>query len=45
MKDLVASLYITTIPVILAGVLNMIVVKQEWFKNRVLWFRSKRGFY
>lgn len=36
MKDLVISLYITTIPVILAGILNMVVVKQKWFKDRAV---------
>ena len=48
MKDLVTSLYITTIPVILAGVLNMIVVKQEWFKDRAVpldhWKRFTDGY-
>ena len=47
MKDLVASLYITTIPVILAGVLNMVVVKQKWFKENAtpidLWQRLSDG--
>ena len=29
----VVSMYITMLPVILAGILNMICVKQNWFKN------------
>ena len=28
------TMYITMMPVILAGVSNMVVVKQKWFKNR-----------
>ena len=30
----ICTMYITMMPVILAGVSNMVVVKQKWFKNR-----------
>ena len=30
----ICTMYITMMPVILAGVSNMVVVKQRWFKNR-----------
>ena len=47
-KDLIISLYITTIPVIPAGILNMIVVKQKWFKDKAvpidLWHRCSDGY-
>jgi len=47
----IISMYITTLPVILAGICNMIVVKQKWFKDRAkpidkesLWKDNKRIF-
>lgn len=47
MKDLIISLCITTLPVIIAGVLNMIVVKQKWFQENTtpidLWQRLSDG--
>lgn len=33
MTEKIISMYITMMPVILAGILNMIVVKQSWFKK------------
>ena len=33
MLNTIAQMYITTLPVILAGILNMICVKQKWFKR------------
>lgn len=34
MVKTVLSMYVTMMPVILAGISNMVVVKQKWFKNR-----------
>ena len=33
MIKMICTMYITMMPVILAGVSNMVVVKQKWFKN------------
>lgn len=33
MTEKIISMYITMMPVILAGILNMLVVKQSWFKK------------
>lgn len=30
---MIISMYITTLPIIIAGVLNMILVRQQWVKN------------
>lgn len=34
MVDKIATLYVTALPVILAGIGNMLVVKQKWFKDK-----------
>lgn len=34
MMETILSMYVTTIPVILAGILNMLVVRKKWFRDR-----------
>lgn len=36
MVERIISMYITMMPVIIGGILNMVIVKQKWFKDRAL---------